>query len=137
MFFCEYCKIFKNTYFEKNLRTAAFYSNNSDFNAACFLPFSKISKAHPESNERNFKEIMYKICGTYRWEELGQICWWRSVCIWCNIYKSSHHRCSIETGVVKNSTKFTRKRLWQSLFFNKVAGLWSLFLIKLQVCNFI
>ena len=26
-------------------------------------------------------------------------------------------------GVLRNFTKFTGKRLWQSLFFNKVAGL--------------
>ena len=36
---------------------------------------------------------------------------------------SSHRRCSIEKGVLKNLTKFSRKHLCQSLFFNKVAGL--------------
>ena len=29
----------------------------------------------------------------------------------------------MKTGVLKNFAKFTGKHLWQSLFFNKVAGL--------------
>ena len=37
--------------------------------------------------------------------------------------KSSHQRCSIKKGVLKNFPKFTGKHLCQSLFFNKVAGL--------------
>ena len=36
---------------------------------------------------------------------------------------SSHHRCAVKIGVLRNSTKFTRKHLCQSLFFNKVSGL--------------
>ena len=38
-------------------------------------------------------------------------------------YRSSHRRCSIKKGVLKNLAKFTGKHLCQSLFFNKVAGL--------------
>ena len=37
--------------------------------------------------------------------------------------RSSHQRCSIKKAVLRNFTKFTRKHLRQSLFFNKVAGL--------------
>ena len=37
-------------------------------------------------------------------------------------HKSSHQRCSIEKGVLKN---FTGKHLCQSIFFNKVTGLRS------------
>ena len=37
--------------------------------------------------------------------------------------RSSHQRCSIIKGVLRNFTKFTGKHLRQSLFFNKVAGL--------------
>ena len=33
--------------------------------------------------------------------------------------KSSHQRCSVEKGVLRNFTKFTVKHLSQSLFFNK------------------
>ena len=37
--------------------------------------------------------------------------------------RSSHQRCSIKKGVLRSFTKFTGKCLYQSLFFNKVAGL--------------
>ena len=37
--------------------------------------------------------------------------------------KSSHRRCSVRKDVLRNLDKFTRKHLYQSLFFNKVAGL--------------
>ena len=37
--------------------------------------------------------------------------------------RSSHSRCSIKKGVLKNFAKFTGKHLCQSLFFNKFAGL--------------
>ena len=40
-----------------------------------------------------------------------------------NCVRSSYWRCSLRKGVFKNSAKFTGKRLRQSLFFNKVAGL--------------
>ena len=37
--------------------------------------------------------------------------------------RSSHWRCSVKKGVLRNFAKFTGKHLSQSLFFNKVAGL--------------
>ena len=37
--------------------------------------------------------------------------------------RSSHRRCSVKKGVLRNFAKFTGKHLCQSLFFNKVAGL--------------
>ena len=37
--------------------------------------------------------------------------------------RSSHRRCSVKNGVVRNFSKFTGKHSCQSLFFNKVAGL--------------
>ena len=43
--------------------------------------------------------------------------------------RSSHWRCSVIQGVLRNFAKFTGKRLRQSLIFNKVAG-WCLELIK-------
>ena len=36
--------------------------------------------------------------------------------------RSSHRRCSVRKGVVRNFPKFTGKHMCQSLFFNKVAG---------------
>ena len=38
-------------------------------------------------------------------------------------FRSSHQRCFIIKSVLRNSAKFTGKHLYQSLFFNKVAGL--------------
>ena len=37
--------------------------------------------------------------------------------------RSSHQRCSVKKGVLRNFAKFTGKYLCQCLFFNKVAGL--------------
>ena len=37
--------------------------------------------------------------------------------------RSSHRRCSVREGVLRNFAKFPGKYLCQSLFFNKVAGL--------------
>ena len=36
---------------------------------------------------------------------------------------TSHQRCSVRKGVLRNFAKFTGKHLCQSLFFNKVADL--------------
>ena len=38
-------------------------------------------------------------------------------------FRSSHWRCSVREGVLRNIPKFTGKHLCQSLFFNKVAVL--------------
>ena len=42
------------------------------------------------------------------------------------MFRNSHRRCSVKTSVLKNFLNFTGKQLY-----------WSLFLIKLQACNFI
>ena len=47
-----------------------------------------------------------------------------------DISRSSHQRCSMKKGVLRNSTKFTGKHLCQRLFFNKVAGLRPATLLK-------
>ena len=39
------------------------------------------------------------------------------------VFRSSHQRCFIKKSVLRNFTKFAGKHLYQSLFFNKVAGL--------------
>ena len=41
--------------------------------------------------------------------------------------KNPSRRCSLKKGVIRNFTKFTRKHLCQSLFFNKVVGLSTAF----------
>ena len=42
---------------------------------------------------------------------------------WIHLCRTSHPRCSIRKGVLRNFAKFTGKRLCHSLYFNKVAGL--------------
>ena len=49
--------------------------------------------------------------------------------IWSTRIRSSH-RCSVRKGVLRNFAKFTGKRLCQSLFFHKVAGLRTATLLK-------
>ena len=43
----------------------------------------------------------------------------------CCFYRSSHRRCSVGKGVLRDFEKFTGKHLCQSLFFNKVASNFS------------
>ena len=45
-------------------------------------------------------------------------------------YRSSHCRCSVRKGVLRNYAKITGKHLCQSIFFNKVAGRSSTLLKK-------
>ena len=45
-------------------------------------------------------------------------------------YRSSHRRCSVGKGVLRNYAKFTRKHLCQSIFFNNVAGLFVQLYLK-------
>ena len=45
-------------------------------------------------------------------------------------FRSSHQRCSVRKGGLRNFTKFTGKHLRQSLFFNKVASLRPAILLK-------
>ena len=47
-----------------------------------------------------------------------------------SISRSSHQRCYIKEGVLRNYIKFTGKHLCQSLFLNKVAGLRPATLLK-------
>ena len=39
------------------------------------------------------------------------------------VFRSSHRRCSVRKGVLRNFAKFTGKHLCQGFLFNKVAGL--------------
>ena len=50
--------------------------------------------------------------------------------------RSSHQRCYIRKGVLRNFTKFTGKHLYQSLFFNKVAGVKKETLVQVFSCEF-
>ena len=49
--------------------------------------------------------------------------------------RSSHRRGSFKKGVLRNFAKFTGKYQWQSLFFNKVAGLRPATLLKKRLLH--
>ena len=53
-------------------------------------------------------------------KELAEL-WWINIGVIITYYRSSHQRCSVRKDALRNFTKFTRKHLCQSLFFNKVA----------------
>ena len=47
-----------------------------------------------------------------------------------SFWKSSHRRCSIKKGVLRNFVKYIGKHLCQSSFFHKIAGLRPATLLK-------
>ena len=49
----------------------------------------------------------------------------------CRISRSSHRKCNVRNGLLRNIVKFIGKHLCQSLIFNKVVGL------RPEACNFI
>ena len=82
------------------------------------LPFA-INDAHMKYN--NFSKIYYKCT--------SQIIFPKN---WSppSMSRSSHRRSSLRKAVFRNFAKFTGARLCQSLFFNKVAGVRTLTLLK-------
>ena len=62
------------------------------------------------------------------------ICYWNQHCPCalkvCWKYRSSHRRCSVKKGVLRNLAKFIGKHLCQRLFFNKVASFRSATFLK-------
>ena len=50
--------------------------------------------------------------------------------------RSSHLRCSVRKGVVRNFAKFTGKHLCQSLFFNKISFIKKVTLTQVCSCEF-
>ena len=86
------------------------------------------------------KTLFQKICKLYAgWDDvLNKIPpKWKSICEYLNslqvIIDRRYYVYNVvfcEIGAFKNLAKFTGKHLWQSLFFNKVAGLMLVTLVK-------
>ena len=59
-------------------------------------------------------------------QKLSEQSFYRAPLHQCQVHdlkdRSSHRRCSVKKGVLKNFVKFTGKQLSQSVVFNKVAG---------------
>ena len=70
------------------------------------------------------KYCFFCIFLSYRFSEVF-IFYWNIVKVFCKRYmfRSSHQRCSMKKGVLRNFKKYTGKHLCQGLFFQKVAGL--------------
>ena len=64
------------------------------------------------------------------WSHEGVYFMYTSTYLGCAKNRSSHRICSVKKGVLRNFAKFTRKHLYQSLFFNKVIGLRLVTLLK-------
>ena len=52
-----------------------------------------------------------------------------------NLRSSRRQRCSIRKSVLRNFAKFTRKHMYQSLFFNKIEGLRPATLLKKRLVH--
>ena len=53
------------------------------------------------------------------------------------VFRSSHQRCSVKKGVLRNFAKFTGKHLCQNFFLNKAAGNFINKFINKFINNFI
>ena len=64
-------------------------------------------------------------------------------CVILLLFRSSHQRCSLKIGVLKNFAKFAGKHSCQSLFFNKVVGflfkkrLWRTSFLQVTASDFL
>ena len=70
-----------------------------------------------ETSERCLRSIQSK-----QWRQQNEVI---NVILVFSLFRSSHRRCFVRKGVLRNFAKITGKRLCQGLFFNNVAG-WDL-----------
>ena len=70
----------------------------------------------------SFKELLRKDKTKINKNVLVECQKQKSICILKDLIdRSSHRRCSVRKGILRNFAKFSGKDLCQSLFFNKVA----------------
>ena len=100
---CEYCDIFKNKFFNRTSLVVAF----------------DVYRLNPLDYLTHFR-----LCS------LSQITWVHQNMRHFQIFRSNHHRCSVEKSVLKNFVKFTGKHLCWNLFFTKVSSLRPTTLLK-------
>ena len=94
VFSCKFCEIYKNTFSYRTPPVAA------SVNSCTVTNFWSSKNSLVKSFQKSIKVY---------WSD------WH--------YRSSHRRCSIRKGALRNLAKFTGKHLFQSLFFNKLTGL--------------
>ena len=81
-------------------------------------PEDVFGKYRKRTKEWNGLKTKYKI-------PLDLVFKWKSVYVLClrGTYRSSHRRCSVRKGILRNFAKLIRKHMYQRLFLNKVTGL--------------
>ena len=132
MFYCEFCKISLKTCFTERLWTTAceFITETLILRSSRLQMFFKVSVLKnfamlgPLSNNKpSFPEHLWWLLLNF-WgskyffvAEHGIYCWQS------HRFRSSHQRCSVRKGILRNFAKLTGKHKYQGLFFNKIAGL--------------
>ena len=114
---CEYCKIFKNTYFEEQLGTTTSEHTLKFIKKSVVNRLNKGKTQYFRSYGRFYVCLKYVVLLNVPCNGL-----WKTFLLVTD--RSSRRRCSIEKAALKNLAIFTGKHLC-----------WSLFLTK--VCNFI
>ena len=66
-----------------------------------------------KTQESKLEKLQILICSNDKYQDVDSEC----------LCRSSHWRCSVRKGVLRDFAKLTGKYLCQGLFFNKVAGL--------------
>ena len=89
------------------------------FEVVCLYDFGGQGGSHPELF---YKKVFVKSFAKFT----------VNVSAGVSFIRSSHRRCSVRKGVLKNFAKLTGKHLCQSLFFNKVVGLRPANFIKID-----
>ena len=103
-FIKKLCEISKNTFFTEHLWWLLLSFLNISLVYFSVLVCANLTLSEQSFLEQNILKLLIKFAQTTN-------------------FKSSHRRCSVRKGVLRNVVKFTGKYLCQSLFFNKVAGL--------------
>ena len=128
MFSCEYCEIFKNTFFLQNTSGGCFCNVQ-------VIVLCNLGPSRPKQNRVGYfpSKSLLLAQGQYCTSNfLVQCCLrriWTTLSIRFSYAEAVVRRCS-EKGALKNFTKFTEKHLCQSLFLNKDAALRPVTLLK-------
>ena len=114
MFSCQYCKIFKNIYCEKQLPMAASVWRRQNFREVFASGYVHVSA------EFIWTGLYLNI---YRLQS-GYFLAKKEFCITHSIFRSSRLQMFFEIGVHENFANFTGKHLSRSLFLIKLQRLW-------------
>ena len=122
VFSCALCENFKNTFFTEHLRTtvSAIFSNQENFkiNRSWLFRRKAWRKDLQNSQWNNFDRVPFS---PFLLTRKSKTVTERKTVL--SRTGSSHRRCFVREGVIRNFAKFTRKHLCQRLLFNEDADL--------------